>query len=161
MALTGTLPVEVLIKSAPGLDGDLGRLADQVGLLQLTGFDDHFQQHVGRLTSLLALFHQLEADLFVAGDQRAVREHHVHFIRAIGDGRAGFRQRDVDIVVAMREVGHGGDTDIRRALLTQRLARYRDKTRVNADGRRVAGRAVGLTTEGDHFLVGVIIIQRG
>ncbi len=75
---------------------------------QLTGFDDHFQQHVSRRTGFLTGFHQLETDLLVAGDQRAVREDHVHFVSAVSDRRAGFRQRNVDIVIPVREVGDRG-----------------------------------------------------
>ncbi|MNN96200.1 hypothetical protein D3C81_2151450 [compost metagenome] len=61
----------------------------------------------------------------------------------------------------MREVGDGGDTDIWRPLLTQRFAGNRDKTRIDTDGGSMACRAVRLTTQRDHFLVGVIFVQRG
>ncbi len=89
VAFTGTLPVEVLMKSAPALIeiSDALRISAS---LQLTGFDDHFQQHVSRRTGFLTGFHQLETDLPVAGDQRAVREDHVHFVSAVSDRRGGF-----------------------------------------------------------------------
>ncbi|MNC69872.1 hypothetical protein D3C75_1206150 [compost metagenome] len=61
----------------------------------------------------------------------------------------------------MREVGDGRNADVWRPLLTQGLARRRNKARVNADGRGMPGRAVRLTTQRDHFLVGVIFVQRG
>ena len=60
-------------------------------------------------------FYQRKANVTVTGNQRAVREHHVNFIRAIGDCRTGFRQRDVDVVVTVREVSDGRDADFRRA----------------------------------------------
>ena len=99
--------------------------------------------------------------LLVAGDQRAVREHHVNFVCAVSNRRAGFCQRNLDIIVAMREVSDGCNAHVRGALLFQRLTGNRDKARVDTDGCGVAHRRFRLMAQGDDFFIGVVIVQGG
>ncbi|MNH00960.1 hypothetical protein D3C79_601660 [compost metagenome] len=122
-----------------GVDGDLGGATDQRLFLQLAGLDDHFQQRLVA-TGFLTSFDQIEADLFIAGHEGAVREHHVHFIGTVGDGSTSLGHGDLDVVVAVREVGHGGDAHVGGTDLTQGLASNGDETGVDADGGGEAGR---------------------
>ena len=142
-----------------GFDGDFRGFTNQRLFFQLAGFDDHFQQHVCRRTRVFTGLHQVKTDLLVAGDQRAVREHHVHFVCAVGNRRAGFCQRNLDIIVAMREVSDGCNAHVRGALLFQRLTGNRDKARVDTDGCGVAHRRFRLMAQSDDFLIGVVIVQ--
>ena len=142
-------------------DGDFRRFTDQRFVFQFAGFNNHFQQYVRRSASLFTGFHQVKTNLLVTRHQRAVREHHVNFIGTVGDCRTGFCQRDFDVVVTVWEVSYRSDTDFRGALLFQSFASNRDKARIDTDSGGIADRSFGLMTQGDHFLIGVVVIQGG
>ncbi len=46
---------------------------------------------------------------------------HVHFVSAVqvGDRRTGFRQRNIDVIIAMREVSHRCNADVRGTFVLQ------------------------------------------
>ena len=144
-----------------GFDGDFRRFTNQRIFFQFAGFDNHFQQHVCCRAGFFTGFHQVKTDLFVAGNQRAVREHDVNFVSAVSDRRAGFRQRDINIIVTVREVSHRRDADVRGTLLVQRFTGNRDKTRVDTDRSGITNRGFRLMTQRDHLLIGVVIVQGG
>lgn len=82
------------------VDGDLARLADQSGLLQLPGLDDDLQRNLA--ARLLAALDELSTDLLVAGDQRLVWEDNIDFVSTIDDsGSIG-----VDGGVICKQVEH-------------------------------------------------------
>lgn len=144
-----------------GFNGDFRGFTNQRLFFQLASFDDHFQQYVRCGTSVFTGFYQVKTHLLVTGDQRAVREYHVHFVSAVGDRRTGFRQRNIDVIIAMREVSHRCNADVRRTLFFQSFTRNRDKTRVNTNRRRIPDRSFCLMTQRDHFFIGVVIVQSG
>ena len=61
----------------------------------------------------------------------------------------------------MREVGDRGDANIRRSLLVQRFTGNRDEARVDTHRRSVTHRGFRLMTQGNDFLIGVVVIQGG
>ena len=148
-------------KIGTGFDGDFRCFTNQRFFFQLTGFDNHFQQHVCRRAGFFTGFHQVKTHLFVAGNQRAVREYDVNFVCAVSYRRAGFRQRNSNIIVTVREIGHRRDPDIRGTLLVQRFTRDRDKARVDAYCGSIPYRCFGLVAQRDHFFIGVVIVQGG
>ena len=142
-----------------GLDRDQAGLADQRLVLQLAAFDDDFQ-HLA-VAGVLAGRHQLRAHFAVTGHQRAIREHHIDFVRAVGDRGAGFRHRDGDVLIAGREVGDGGHFDLRAAGLAQGFLGDGHETRIHADRGHGAGAALGLAAQRGDLVVGVVVVQRG
>lgn len=160
VAFTGTLPVEVLMKSAPALMEISDALRISASSFSSPVSMITFSSTFAAAQASLHAF-TVKTNLLVTGDQRTVREYHVHFVSTVRDGRAGFSQRNLDVVIAVREVSHGCNAYIRRALLFQRLTGNGDKARVDTDGCSVPDGRFRLMAQGDDFLIGVVIIQGG
>ena len=85
-----TLPVEVLMKSAPAAMARIAGSPDLVVRLELAGLEDHLE--VGVATGLLDLDDLVEDGRVVARSGSAAVDDHVDLVRACFDGLRGSRR---------------------------------------------------------------------
>ena len=131
VAALGSLPVDVLMKSAPAAIASSDGAAHVVVGAELAGLEDHLEV---RVAARLLHAHDLVVDLRVAaGEERAAVDHHVDLVGAELDGPA-----HVVELHARAATGRTGSAVATEATLTpvprEPLDRDRDEVRVDADG---------------------------